>query len=231
MDEARRRVRHPSLNERRGRDQQLLGLFDVPAFARRGQDLEYAPAGCTSGSPGSRLAMLDMVRLRLRQWAAVATGPDDWPDAFAQPIAPLWALAGASEPCLGVTARAARAGGGPSRATLLPASIGSTAAGPQFLDGLPLDPLNRRIDQYNRYYVLEKECVLGSARLAARHFVSPAPRDRLRRCSPTSPCLPAPERVGLRRADAAVGGLYVRALRSVILERLTRRRPWGAARP
>ncbi|MBV8607897.1 MAG: hypothetical protein JO034_10615, partial [Singulisphaera sp.] len=31
---------------------------------------------------------------------------------------------------------------------------------------------NRRIDQYNRYYMLEKECCLGSARLAARHFVA-----------------------------------------------------------
>ena len=41
---------------------------------------------------------------------------------------------------------------------------------PRFLEQLNLEPVNTVIDQYNRYYVLEKECVMGSARLAARHF-------------------------------------------------------------
>ena len=45
----------------------------------------------------------------------------------------------------------------------------------QFLERLNLEPINTVIDQYNRYYVLEKECVMGSARLAARHF-QPVPR-------------------------------------------------------
>ena len=40
----------------------------------------------------------------------------------------------------------------------------------QFLERLNLEPANAAIDQYNRYYVLEKECVMGSPRLAARHF-------------------------------------------------------------
>ena len=33
---------------------------------------------------------------------------------------------------------------------------------PQFLEQLNLEPANTVIDQYNRYYVLEKECVMGS---------------------------------------------------------------------
>ena len=44
----------------------------------------------------------------------------------------------------------------------------------QFLESLNLGPTNEVIDQYNKYYVLEKECVVGSARLAARNF-SPVP--------------------------------------------------------
>ena len=40
----------------------------------------------------------------------------------------------------------------------------------EFLERLNVEPANAVIDQYNRYYVLEKECVMGSPRLAARHF-------------------------------------------------------------
>ena len=43
------------------------------------------------------------------------------------------------------------------------------------MNAIRLEPINRQIDNYNRYYVLEKECVLGSARLAARHFVPKTP--------------------------------------------------------
>ena len=38
------------------------------------------------------------------------------------------------------------------------------------MEGLRLDTYNRMVDHFNRYYVLEKEMVLGSSRLATRHF-------------------------------------------------------------
>jgi hypothetical protein len=38
-----------------------------------------------------------------------------------------------------------------------------------FLADLRLEGTNTQIDEYNRYYVLEKECILGS-RLASRSF-------------------------------------------------------------
>src|SRR5207249_10288943 len=62
----------------------------------------------------------------------------------------------------------------------------------RFVGELDLGPFNRMIDQYNHYYVLEKECVLGSSRLAARHFV---PRARLTAESLLAqyPVLPVPE--------------------------------------
>ena len=40
----------------------------------------------------------------------------------------------------------------------------------RLVESLRLDSVNRQVEHYNRYYVLEKECVIGSARLAARHF-------------------------------------------------------------
>ena len=77
---------------------EILGLFDVPAFARRGQELEYALSRLHERVAREREVMLEMLRLRFRQWGSVATGPDDWSDTFSEPIAGLWVLAGADSP-------------------------------------------------------------------------------------------------------------------------------------
>lgn len=170
---------------------QVLGLFDTPAFARRGFDLEYALNRLDQRLARERAGMLEMVKLRLRQWAAVATGPDDWRGVFAGPVAGVYALAGADAP-----AWADRPGPDRRRraaARDLAASVTRfNRRWHHLLDGLALDAVNRQIDQYNRYYVLEKECVLGSARLAARHF---EPRPTLTRdlLLAAHPPLPVPE--------------------------------------
>src|SRR5947209_20026945 len=65
---------------------QILGLFDVPAFARRGQDLEHALQVLHSRLRRERDTMLEMVRLRIRQWASVATSPEDGRDVLSGPI-------------------------------------------------------------------------------------------------------------------------------------------------
>lgn len=153
---------------------QLLGLFDVPAFARRGQELEFALARLHARCLREREARLDMVRLRLRQWAAVATGPDDGGDLFTGRIGPLWPIVGAEPPSWAPVT-------GPSRRRLaaardLAASVERfNRRWTRFLDELNVRPINGMIDHYNRYYVLEKECVFGSARLASRHF-QPQPK-------------------------------------------------------
>ncbi len=77
---------------------ELLGLFDVPAFARRGQDLEYALARLHARCRRERDGLLDMVRLRLRQWAEAGSGPDDWRSVFTAPIERLWPLCDAEPP-------------------------------------------------------------------------------------------------------------------------------------
>jgi hypothetical protein len=148
---------------------ELLGLFDTPAFVRRGQDLEYALGRLHARCRHQRDSLLEMVRLRLRQWAGVATGRDDLAGTFAAPIAALWPLSGAAPPTWSLQAASSRRCRAVARdmvASVIRFNVRWAAA----LDELNLAPVNRMIDQYNRYYVLEKECVLGSARLAQRHF-------------------------------------------------------------
>ncbi len=149
---------------------ELLGLFDVPAFARRGQDVEYAATRLRAVCRRRRAEMLDMVGIRLRQWAAAAPGPEAESRHFAGPIAPLWPLSGAEPP---------RWSDRPASARRLRAVARDLIASVErfnrrwsaHLDGIDLGPINRQIEHYNRYYLLEKECSLGSARLASRFFV------------------------------------------------------------
>jgi hypothetical protein len=170
---------------------ELIGLFDLPAFARRGQDVEFAVGRIHARCREHREELFEMVRLRLRQWARVACGPGDWKAAFSGPVGALWELAGAGEPSWGAAHPRPREQRTVARD--LVASLGRfNRRWLQFLDSLNLDPANRIIDQYNKYYVLEKECVMGSARLAARHF-NPLPlfsRESLLR---EYPLLPVPE--------------------------------------
>ena len=149
---------------------ELLGLFDVPAFARRGQDVESALVRLRSRSGRHRASMLDMVRLRLRQWAGSASGPEADATVFRSSIAPLWRLSEAEAPRW--AARSAPPRKLRAIARDLIASVERfNRRWAEHLDGLDLAPINRQVDDYNRYYLLEKECSLGSARLAARNFI------------------------------------------------------------
>jgi hypothetical protein len=148
---------------------ELLGLFDTPAFVRRGQDLEYALGRLHARCRHQRDSLLEMVHLRLRQWASVATGPDDRAGTFAAPIAALWPLSGAAPPVWALQPALSHRRRAVAR-DLVASVIRFNDRWAMALDWLNLAPVNRMIDHYNRYYVLEKECVLGSARLAQRHF-------------------------------------------------------------
>ena len=170
---------------------ELLGLFDVPAFARRGQDVEHARLRLRHRLARTRVGMLDMFHLRLRQWAAAATGPGTATTVFRAPIDDLWSLSHAPVPNWAKypeTPRRLRAIG----RDMIASAERFNRRWEKALDGVELGPINDQIDRYNRYYLLEKECVVGSARLAARHFEPYAHvlMDDLRAEHPT---LPVPE--------------------------------------
>ncbi|WP_422926709.1 hypothetical protein [Singulisphaera sp. PoT] len=174
--------------------QQVLGLFDVPAFARRGQELEQTLARIHEHCRRQRDSMLDMVRMRLRQWASVSDGPDAWRGVFTDTIEPLWALSTAEPPVW-----ASRSSYRRRQMTVARDLIASVERFNRRWGGavekLNLERTNFLIAQYNRYYLFEKECILSSARLAARHFV-PKPHLTLEELLRLYPLLPTPELAG-----------------------------------
>ncbi len=147
----------------------LLGMFDLPAFARRGQELDSALVRLHARCGQQREDRLDMVHLRLRQWAAAVEGPESWRGVFLASLDPLWEQAGAPVPVWGraiVTGRRRRGVGRD-----LAASVERfNRRWEDFLAGIQLSAINTLVDHYNRYYLLEKECVLRSTRLAARLY-------------------------------------------------------------
>lgn len=158
-----------------GEIKELLGLFDAPAFARRGRDIEWAVQRTLTLCSRRRSELLEMVHCRLRMWANLASGPQDWPLAFREPIDALWTLAEAEPPRW-------KAGKPPSAKKAGVVALGLSQSIERFNDRwmrfvneLQVDTINHQIDRYNKYYVIEKECIVGSARLASRLFV-PQPR-------------------------------------------------------
>jgi hypothetical protein len=170
---------------------ELIGLFDLPAFARRGQELEITLRRLHERCRLVRGELLDMVRLRLRQWSHAATGPEDWSEVFAHSIQPLWLLVQAEDPRWAEVPASIRRRSVIGR-DLIASVDRFNHRWTQFLDRLNLEPANRVIDEYNRYYVFEKECVMGSARLAAQHF-SPVPKITTETLLHDHPRLPVPQ--------------------------------------
>jgi hypothetical protein len=170
---------------------ELMGLFDLPAFARRGHDLEITHRRLHDRCRRTRGEMLDMVHLRLRQWSRAVNGPVAWSGVFIRSIEPLWPLSGAEEPEWADSLAPVR------RQRIIAADLKNAVLRfnrrwMQFLERLNVEPANAVISQYNRYYVLEKECVMGSPRLAARHF-SPIPQLTTESLANDHPTLPVPE--------------------------------------
>ncbi len=170
---------------------EVLGLFDVPAFARRGKDVEQTRVRLRWRSHTARSALLDMVRLRLKQWSRAATGPGMATLIFTDRIDALWPLSHAPEPAWASYADSNRRLRAIGR-DLIASAERFNRRWADHLDRLDLTAINRQIDHYNRYYVLEKECVVGSARLASRHFV-PYPPVTLDELLAAHPFLPVPQ--------------------------------------
>lgn len=172
----------------------MLGSFDTPAFARRGSDLERSLNAFHQRCAAVRREMLPMVELRLRQWLAVATGPLDFAGYFQHPLDALFAAAD-----LPMTPWAAHRASNRARQRvaidLETSTLRFNRRWRAHVEKLDLAPLNRMIDAYNNYYILEKECVVGAHRLAARFF-QPCARLSTESILSRWPTLPMPSRVG-----------------------------------
>jgi len=128
---------------------EMMGLFDTPAFARRGQDLELTLRGLHGRCRKARGELLDMVQLRLRQWSRAVTGPDAWSNVFTASIEPLWPLA-LAEPARWAQSPAPIRRQRIIAADLITAVLRFNRRWSRFLDQLNLEPVNTVIDRYNR---------------------------------------------------------------------------------
>ena len=77
----------------------MMGLFDLPGLrAARARTSKITQERLHERCRAMRGDLLEMVRMRLRQWSGSVTGPDAWRRIFTASIEPLWGLSDAEAP-------------------------------------------------------------------------------------------------------------------------------------
>ncbi len=165
-----------------GEDKNLLKLFMVqngaPAFILRAKMVQVTWEVILAACQKQRDEWLAMVRVRLGMLVALA---GDWstllPWLGEVQLAALRALHDELQPKLRVTVAPTRSRKALRRALVV---LGETLQRfnrrwERFLADVDLTAANAARDKYNRYYVLEKECVVGSTHLARRGFTRMPP--------------------------------------------------------
>lgn len=178
----------------RSRSEEPLLALEIPAFVRRGLELDSMLQGVDDRCRRNRRKLLEMVYVRLRQWAKLATGPNDHRDAFRTSIADLWRSSEAEAPDWAAVAASSRRRKAAAH-DLISSVERFNGRWVEFVDRLDLRLTNEVIEDYNRFYLVEKECAVGSARLAAMHFKTVAKIDASMIMAKFPP-LPLPEAAG-----------------------------------
>jgi hypothetical protein len=151
----------------------VVAQFGGPSFMRRAQHAEHALGQLLHRLEATRQDWMCMVRLRLGQLHALA---GDW-ERLGRFIAPqtvteLRRLFEELRPDLRVPLDRT------DREAVLRTALAELGESierfnerwRERLRGTDLSEVNRRRDEYNRYYVFEKECVVGSPRIAHQGF-------------------------------------------------------------
>jgi hypothetical protein len=174
----------------------FLARYDAPAYARRARRVEEAFEQLISRCRRQRDEWLSMVRIQLAMLHDLA---GDWEQvrpllAGAEQLTILQHLHGTLEPRLRVPVS-------PTSSTRkLAATLRDLVRGLErfnqrwqgFLEELDLAEINELRDGYNRYYLLEKECAMRSARLARQGY-APLPPLTLEDLRALLPLLPVPQ--------------------------------------
>lgn len=165
---------------------QVAAHYDAPAFARRARRVEDALQDLLDRCQTQRQAWLDPVRARLKELLAVLSAP-----CHTKSIVEVARALEIALPEFTSASASAR-----QRQRALVALTDSVARFNRrwaaYLLKLDLAPLNCLREDYNRYYVLEKECALRSPRVARIGFVplQPLTRQQLEERFPRLPGLP-----------------------------------------
>jgi hypothetical protein len=159
---------------------QLVGQYGAPAYIRRARAVEHAYEQILERCQRQRHEWLAGVRLHLK-WLSRAVGDAESLDVIGE----------LRREC-GVTDRETmKSGRGVNTAMRqLRASVARfNRRWAAFIDRFDLGEVNRLREGYNRNYVLEKECAVGSLRLVGTTFrrLEPMTRDELHRLFPPLP--------------------------------------------
>lgn len=153
--------------------QEVMGRFGAPAFMRRARLVETTWAHFVERGKTERMQLLAFVRLRLGQLYALA---GTWDALFhcLQPedVAQLQSLHAELQPRLLVPLQPT------TSQRVLESALGElievmasfNRRWRKWLAGVDLQAINQAREAYNQFYLLEKECALGSARVAGLGF-------------------------------------------------------------
>lgn len=174
----------------------VLAQFDGPAYLRRARRVQAALEHLHAHCRRRRDEALTMVRLRLGVLSALA---GDWnelvPWLLAQDqAAQLQALHAELAPDLRMPLEITRSQRRLRSAfqELLESVARFNERWAAFLRGVELDDINGLIEGYNRWYVLEKECIVGAHRIARQGF-EPLPLLTRAALEAAYPPLPVPQ--------------------------------------
>lgn len=172
----------------------VLGSYDVPAYVRRARAVEDAFHDLLSQCRLRRTQMLEIARSRLQALRDLVAG--DWqsvllPLATREQADVLQRLQEELQPsCSPLNVQS------PSHRVVRRALLELVESLEwfnrrwiEYLDKLDLTSINELRDKYNRYYLVEKECAVRSARVARQGFVrlGPLTYEELRAMFPPLP--------------------------------------------
>jgi hypothetical protein len=153
----------------------FLAQYDAPAYLRRARQVEDALAALVDACRAKRAAMLELVAVRLGTLRALVDG--DWRAlasflADGAQVSVLEQLEAEVKPQLRVPVEPTSS---PRRLRLALRELCESLnrfnrRWLDYLDRLDLTSINELRDKYNRYYVLEKEFAVRSARVARQGF-------------------------------------------------------------
>jgi len=159
--------------------QQVVAGFDAPAFLRRARRVEEAWNGLLDRCRSKRQHLLEMPRQRLARFIKLVElgSPVSAGICPAKELSYLQELHREWQPRLRSGVRPAKTAAEIHHALsdLVRSFERFNRRWMEFVNELDLTHVNELRDGYNRFYVLEKECALFSARLAREGFV-PLPR-------------------------------------------------------
>jgi hypothetical protein len=154
---------------------EVIYAFDAPAFVRRAREVEDAWSGLLDGCRRERKRLLEMPRMRLARFFALAQLSSQNPFSICGPddLITLRGLFQEWKPQLRGVVNPARSSAELERAQddLARSFRRFNERWSRYLHELDLNPINGLREGYNRFYLLEKECALWSSRIAQEGFV------------------------------------------------------------